>query len=273
MLRERFNGAAGFAAGYSTAMFDVLPDLSPLSFALALGVALLAGVVKGVVGFAMPMIMISGLSSIVSPTLALAGLILPTLVTNGMQALRQGPRAAMATVQRFGLFLAVGLVALLVSSQLVAVIPGDVMLLAIGVPVLCFALVQLAGWAPAQISAGPRIEAAIGGFAGFIGGLSGVWGPPVVMYLTALGTEKTEQMRIQGVIYGLGAVALAVAHVGSGILTLSSAALSAVLVLPAVLGMWLGGLLQDRIDQRAFRRATLLVLIVAAANLVRRALV
>ncbi len=254
-------------------MFDVLLDLSPLSFALALGVAFIAGVVKGVVGFAMPMIIISGLSSVVSPTLALAGLILPTLVTNGMQALRQGPQAAAETTNRFRLFLTVGLVALLASSQLVVVIPADTLLLAIGIPVVLFAVLQLIGWVPTRVTATPRLEAAVGGFAGFIGGISGVWGPPVVSYLTALGTEKTEQMRIQGVVYGLGAVGLAVAHTVSGILTLATAVFSALLIPPAVLGMWLGGKLQDRIDQRAFRKATLIVLIVAASNLIRRGLV
>lgn len=253
-------------------MFDVLSDLSPLSLVLALGIALLAGVIKGVVGFAMPMVMISGLSSVVSPSLALAGLILPTLITNGMQALRQGPQAASRAIVRFRGFLAVGLLALLATSQMVAILPSHVMLLLIGVPVLLFAVLQLAGWVPATMRPSPRVELAVGGFAGAIGGVSGVWGPPVVSYLTAIGTEKTEQMRIQGVIYGLGAVALAGAHVVSGIVTLATAVFSAVLVVPAVAGMWLGGLVQDRIDQSAFRKATLVVLILAALNLVRRGL-
>jgi len=67
---------------------ELLTDLVPLSALLAcLLVGLVAGVVKGMVGFAMPMIMISGMSSFISPELALAGLILPTLSTNGWQAL------------------------------------------------------------------------------------------------------------------------------------------------------------------------------------------
>ena len=36
-------------------------------------------------------------------------------------------------------------------------------------------------------------------------------------------------------------------------------------------GMMLGGLAHDRIDQQAFRRVTLAVLLVAGLNLVRRA--
>ena len=56
------------------------------------------------------------------------------------------------------------------------------------------------------------------GFAGLIGGISGIGWPPTVMYLTAIATAKSEQIRIQGVIYGLGAVALIAAHLGSGVL-------------------------------------------------------
>lgn len=56
--------------------------LSPGLWAAAFAIATLAGAVKGVVGFAMPMVMVSLLSTLMAPELALAGLILPTLVTN-----------------------------------------------------------------------------------------------------------------------------------------------------------------------------------------------
>ncbi len=86
------------------------------------------------------------LFSLVSPTqLALAGLIIPTVLGNGIQALRQGPGAAAASVRRFRVFLGIGLVFLLASAQLVPVLPAWVMLLIIGVPVAGFAAVQLFG--------------------------------------------------------------------------------------------------------------------------------
>ena len=75
-------------------MHDVISILTPDQWLIAVIGALIAGLVKGVVGFALPMVMISILGSVVSPELALAGLILPTLVTNGQQALRQGTSAA-----------------------------------------------------------------------------------------------------------------------------------------------------------------------------------
>jgi len=41
-------------------------------------------------------------------------------------------------------------------------------------------------------------------------------------------------------------------------------------LVPALAGLWLGFQVQDRMDQEAFRKATLVVLVVAGLNLVRR---
>lgn len=251
------------------ALFDIL---TVQQLWIALSIAFLAGLVKGVVGFALPMVIISGLSTILPPELALAGLILPTMVTNGMQALRQGAGAAWESVRRFRLFLCAGLVTLMVSAQFVPLISPQTMLFVLGVPVTFYALSQLSGlvWQIARDT--PRVAVTAGSIAGMMGGLSGIWGPPTVAYLTALNTDKRDQMRIQGVIYGLGAVALCGAHLGSGVLRAQTLPLSIALVPPAVLGLWIGGRILDRIDQRIFKRATLLVLLLAGLNLVRRAL-
>ncbi|SFA91145.1 hypothetical protein SAMN05421688_1686 [Poseidonocella pacifica] len=239
---------------------------------VAFAVGLFAGVIKGLVGFAMPMILISGLSTFLEPDIALAALIVPTLVTNWMQALRQGVGEALASVKRFRIFLIAGLIMLLTSAQLFRVLPAETILLFIGVPITAFAAIQLLGY-ELRLPRGPskKIEVIVGGFAGFIGGVSGVWGPPTVAYLNAIDTEKREHLRVQGVIYGLGAVALLLAHLGSGVLNRQTWPLSLLMVIPAVGGTLIGLRLQDRIDQRAFRKATLIVLLFAGLNLIRRA--
>lgn len=239
----------------------------------AITVTLFGGLIKGIVGFAMPMIVISGLASVVSPEVALAGLILPTLAANLWQALRQGLPAARRTLRRYRVFLGGLALAMLVSAQLVPVLPAGVLFLVIGVPITFYAMATLAGRALRLApDPGPRTEAGIGAVTGFIGGMSGVWGPITVAMLTAQNVEKTEHIRTQGVIYGLGAVVLVVAHLGSGVLNRETLMFSGALVLPGLLGMWLGFQLQDRIDQATFRRMTLIVLLLAGMNLVRRAL-
>ena len=238
---------------------------------MALLIALLGGFVKGVVGFAMPMVIISGLSSFMEPELALAGLILPTLVTNVAQALRQGLAAAWASSMRYRVFLCVGGAMLVASAQLVRMLPMNALLGLIGIPVILFAVTQLAGLRLKLPRQRKDTEAAFGAVTGLMGWVSGIWGPTTVLYLTALGTEKAEQMRVQGVIYGLGAVALVFAHLGSGVLRTETLPLGLALITPALLGQWIGSHVLDRIDQVVFRRVTLFFLLIAGLNLARRA--
>lgn len=255
-----------------TVMDALFALLNPGAFLLAFAITAIAGFVKGIVGFALPMILVSGLGMFLSPELALAGLILPTLATNIFQALRHGAREALGSVRRFRVFLVVGFVFLVGSAQLLPRLSESTFLLMVGLPVSFFSIIQLAGLRFSLRKPSRWVEALTGAVAGFIGGLSGIWGPPTVAYLTAIDTPKADQLRVQGVIYGLGSLALLAAHVSSGVLRTATMPLSVALVVPALLGMWLGGHLQARIDQRTFRRVTLVVLLVAGLNLVRRGL-
>ncbi len=240
---------------------------------LAAFVAVLAGVVKGAVGFAMPMIMISGISSFAAPELALAALIIPTLATNLMQTLRGGVAQALAAMKKYRVYIVVLLATIALSAQAVAVISTDVLLLLVGIPITLISLTQLLGWRP-QIAARSRrlVEVFVALFAGALGGIGGVWGPPTTSYLTAIGTPKAEQIRVQGVIYGAAAIVLLLSHLRSGILHGQTLTFSAVMVVPAVAGMIMGFRLQDGLDQAKFRRVTLIVLIIAGLNLIRRGL-
>jgi len=244
--------------------------ISPEFLVLAMLIGVLSGFVKGVVGFAMPTIFISGLSSFLSPELALAGLILPTVATNVIQAFRQGFRAAWISLTHYKLFLSIGAVMLVMSAQLVTLIPSSVLYLAIGLPVAGFTALQLMGWHPTLAGRNRWVEVAVGAFAGFVAGLSGIWGPPTVLYLTAVDTPKQEQMRVQGVVFGLGALLLMFAHLQSGVLRAETLPFSAALIPPAILGIWLGFKVQDRIDQATFRTVTSWVLLLAGLNLIRR---
>ncbi|KEJ91013.1 sulfite exporter TauE/SafE family protein [Sulfitobacter donghicola] len=252
-------------------MDTLFPLLTPVELGLAALVAILAGFVKGVVGFAMPLVFVSGLTTFMAPELALAGLILPTLATNALQALRQGFPAAVQSTKEFRVFLAIGGIALLASAQMVRVVPAQMMMAIIGIPVTLFACLQLTGYQIKLSGHSRSVEAVAGAVAGALGGLSGIWGPPTVAYLTALNTPKHDQMRVQGVIYGLGAVALMVAHTGSGVLRAETLGFSLAMLPAAFLGVWIGMSVMDRIDQMVFRRATLFVLCVAGLNLIRRA--
>jgi len=250
------------------------PDgLTLTSLIAALTIAGFAGFVKGAVGFAMPMIMISAFSSFLTPHQALAGLILPTVVTNFSQAFRQGIPAAVATARDYRRFLIATLVMLVVSAQFVEVIPQSAFLLLLGLPITLFAALQLMGRKLAlRLEHRTRAEWLLGVVGGLYGGVSGVWGPPLLVYLLSVGVDKIETVRVQGVIFLLGAIVLLGAHLGTGLMSGPLLLFSAMLVIPAVLGQTLGQKLQDRLDQTRFRRWTQALLILTGLNLMRQAL-
>lgn len=242
-------------------------------FAAAVAVTLFAGFVKGAVGFAMPMIMISALSSFLPAEVALAGLILATLLTNVAQAFRQGAAAAWGSVVQYRLLIGCVVLAICLSAPLVTVLPDRAMYLLLGVPIAFFTISQLLGrQLILQARQRAPAEVAMGLIGGFFGGISGVWGPPVIAYLLSFNTPKQEMVRVQGVVFLIGAAILLIAHLGSGVLNATTLPFSAALVLPAALGMWLGFRVQDRLEPNRFRKATLVILTIAALNLVRKGL-
>lgn len=251
----------------------LLTELSPLVIALSVAIGLFAGIVKGAIGFALPLIMVSGLSSIMEPQLALAGLIIPVVVTNFWQVFRKGIAPVVAAIRDVWRYVLVVCVSILVFAQLVPLVSQRAFYFVLGVPVVILALIQLAGVRltipPARRGIAEYIAALL---SGILGGFAGTWGPTTVLYLLAIDTPKAKQMVVQGVIYGSGAVALLLAHLYSGVLNGRTFPFSTFLLLPALVGMAIGFRLQDRMNQNAFRNATLIMLTIGGLNLLRKGL-
>jgi uncharacterized membrane protein YfcA len=249
----------------------LLPGIDPTILISAVAITMVAGIVKGVIGFAMPLIMVSGLTSVMDPKLALAAIILPIVFSNGLQTFRKGVRPAIEAARQYWRYLVMVCIAIFLAAQLVPTIPTGAFFLILGIPVIVLASIQLAGWRPSIPEAHrAAAEWIIGTVSGILGGLAGTWGPTTVLYLLAVNTPKAQQILVQGVVYGLGSLTLLVAHLQSGILNRETAPLSAALLIPALIGMWLGFQIQDRINHERFRQITLIVLVIAGLNLIRR---
>lgn len=246
--------------------------LDPWQFWTVFAVTAFAGFVKGAIGFAMPIIMASAFAAVLPPPVALAALILPVLTTNVHQALRQGWGAALGSIRDYRWHIGMVLLAMSLSAGFAQSIPQGLMYGLLGLPILGFALWQLSGQPMTlPIHHRRRAEIATGIVGGLYGGISGIWGPPLVVLLLSIGAEKREQIRVQGVVFLLGAAGLTVAHLLSGILNAQTIPLSAALCVPAFAGMLAGFALQDRMNVAQFRRWTLVLLVVTGLNLVRRA--
>ncbi|MEJ6390959.1 sulfite exporter TauE/SafE family protein [Gymnodinialimonas ulvae] len=250
---------------------DFLTLMPAWAFWTACAVALFAGVVKGAIGFALPLILVSGLSLFLDPLIALGGLILPALFSNVIQVFRYPLSEMKSAVREFWRFIVMVCVTILIVTQFVALLPEHAFYLVLGVPVMGLSLVQLFGW---RMTIPPErrraAEWGIGGMAGFLGGITGSWGPPTVLYLMALNTSKARQLLVQGVVYSLGGVSLVAGHLQSGVLNGSTSVFSALLLVPTVLGMVVGFRIGDRLDAERTRKIILIVLVIAGANLIRR---
>lgn len=256
-------------------MTPELAQMDPQMLAAIAAVMALGGFVKGAVGFALPLVAIAGLSFLVTAQEAIAIIVLPAALSNVWQMLRQGWRAAASTFRRFWQINLVMAVTLALVAQTVPRIPSDTLFVILGVTVTVLTALQLLGWRPharADMPGRVWIEVAIGLAAGVIGGITGVWGPIVLYWLIALNTEKHEQVRMLGVHFLIGWWVLVGAHLNSGVLNMTTLPVSAMMLVPAFIAMWLGMKIQDRVDQRRFQTLTLVVLCVAGLNLLRRGL-
>jgi len=249
-----------------------MAHLSPAVFAFVIAVTLFAGFVKGSVGFGLPMIMMGGLTTFVAPQQALAALIMPAFLINLIQAFRQGWRPALQSTIEYRRFGIAVLVFIAISANFVNVIPEPVFLLLLGIPIAVYAAMQLAGKTlTVKVEHRTRVEWTLGIISGLYGGVSGIWGPPLLVFLLSIGTEKTESVRVQGVIYLFGAAMLIPAHLHSGVLNHDTLPFSVVLVIPALVGQLIGFRVHDRLDQDLFRRMTQVMLVLVGLNLVRDA--
>ena len=244
---------------------------TPVLIFLAFIISFFAGFVKGIVGFAMPMILLSGLSAFMHPQHALAALILPTLVTNLQQALTKRPPTITETAVRFRLFLITCGIFMIISTQLTPYLPTQLFLGILGILIFVFSFIQIIGLKLELRKNNQSITFILAAMTGLIGGMSGIWGPLTVIYLTTINLRKEESIKVQGIVYTLGAFLLLFGHIQSGIFTWYTASFSVSLIIPSVLGLLLGARIRNKINQSTFRKATLIVLLIAGGNLVRRA--
>jgi hypothetical protein len=94
----------------------------------------------------------------------------------------------------------------------------------------------------------------------------------VLFFLISLDLQKTLQIRALGLAFTVGSIILVPAHLASGLLNAMTLPFSLAMCLPVAVGMVAGLKAQDRMDQRLFRRMTLVVLCLAGLNLLRRGL-
>jgi uncharacterized membrane protein YfcA len=255
-----------------SALSAFLAEHGPWAAAAAVAVLFLGGLAKGAVGFALPLIVVSGLATFLPPHLAVTTVVVPAFVSNVWQALFGGWREARRLLWRYRVLNGVLLPTILVCAPLVTVLEAEALVALLGVAITGFSAVQLAGWRPPDpTGAAVPAEIATGLVAGFFGGVAAIWGPPIALYLLARRTPPPEQVQALGLSFFLGAVVLTGGYVLSGALDSRTGPLAIAAVVPVLAGMALGLRLQRRLDPATFRRITLGLMLLSGLNLLRKA--
>ncbi len=230
---------------------------------------LAAGLVKGVVGLGLPTIVLGMLTLPLGITQAIAVLLVPSLVTNAVQGF-SGP-TPLVTARRLLPLLAAASLGILVGTGALARSTGNGPAVALGVLIALHGAISLL--APPLPHPG-RNERWLGPVAGLLNGLiTGFTGSailPAVLYFQALALDKERLVQAMGLVFCVSTAVLMVAFTRFELLTPELALLSALALLPALLGLWLGAKIRRRIAEERFRRLLYLALVVLGAGIVWR---
>lgn len=233
---------------------------------LAVGtIVALAGLVRGVTGFGGAMFMAPPLSLLVGPVHA----VIYALALEAAAALNMLP-AVWKYLDRRTLAL-VGIPALItvpVGGFLLTSLPPEMLRRFIAVTVIVFSIAMLAGF---RYTGRPRVttSAFLGGLSGVLFGATSMGGPPVILYLLS-GPDAPAITRANLVAYIsiISALALLFPWI-KGVLSGQVALNAVLLVVPYLVGTWLGSQLFSRLSEKTFRRLALcFMLTVGVASLI-----
>ena len=241
----------------------------PLTVAAVFAVFLVAGGVKGLVGFGLPAVSLALLTLAFDLTTAMVLVLIPSFVTNVWQAVTGGNGRAIAG--RIWPFLAMATATVWLGA--LALVRVDTAWLSglLGLVLVTYSALNLGGLRFAlstrqEVWVGP----ALGAVNGVLTGMTGTFLMPGILFLQAIGLSRDMLVQALGMLFTLSTAALALALHGNGLLHVSLGSLSAAALVPAAIGMGLGQRIRKRLSEERFRRILFIALLLLGAYIVIR---
>ena len=233
--------------------------------AVAIAVFGVAGLVKGVVGLGLPTVSMALLALFMPPAQAAALLLLPSLVTNLVQMRPvSGLRALLGRLGWMQLGIVLGTLGGMALWGGVGSLPAA--RLALGLALVAYGLWGLWGrsW---QIP--PHHQGWLGALCGLLTGgitaLTGVFVVPAVAFLQSLGLARGALMQAMGLCFTTSTLALGAGLLwsGQGLGAEGSGwapglLASALMLIPALAGMYCGELLRQKLSPARFKKVLML---------------
>lgn len=244
-------------------------DYLPPHFLIVLVTFFFAGIVKGASGMGLPTVAMGVLSAVMPPVSAAALLVIPSFVTNFWQ-LFTGPNF-LSLIKRLWTMMLGIVIGTLAGSWLLTNANTSYTNIGLGSALIIYAIHGL--WAK-PLSVPARIESSlspvIGLLTGVINGGTGIFTLPAVPYLQALGFSKDDLIQALGLSFTVSTIALAAGLAQGGAFHIENFMLSALAIIPALIGMAVGTAVRKRISQATFRRWFLIFIAILGFELVLR---
>jgi len=240
-----------------------------------LGIAIIAfviaGFVKGVVGFGFPIIALIILTLSIGLLDALAIVVIPTLVTNLWQAFSgEHLKAILGRMWRYFL---VAVAFIWMTTAYLKVVNIDWLTLLLGVVLFVFAISRLFDF---HLSIAPQYESLLavplGALNGILTGLTGSFMVPSVLYMQAIGFRGDLLVQAMGVFFTISVFTLAVSLNRNDLISAEQAQLSTLALLPSIAGLLLGRWMRRKVDADRFQRVFLLAVLFLGGYIVIRSL-
>lgn len=233
--------------------------MGPGLFFIACLAFIVAGFVKGLVGFGLPAIGLGLMTVFVGVEKAMVLVLWPAFLTNAWQGLSGGYLRML--LGRIWPFLTTAVLALGVGTFVLTQVPEGAADLILGLLMVAYAVPMLAGL---SLSLKEKSVTPVGVVAGLLNGvfsgLTGAFTVPGVMYLQALGLRRDELIQAMGLLFLLSTIALGISLGGFGLMSGREALASVVLIVPALSGVWIGQRIRRRVSEAAFRRLILIAI-------------
>ena len=226
---------------------------------------LAGGLIKGTLGFGMPMVALPIIAFTIPATTAMILLCAPIFLTNFLQIQFKQGISSYRFLPMF-LFLVLGLI---VGARLILELNLNTVTQIIAVSIIFAALINCFGFKITNIkNIHEKIITSIIGFgSGILGGLSTFYGPPMLAYMVAVDLPKEKFVKTVSTMYFIGSFPLYGSLIYYGFAAKEDLLFSILLIIPAFFGQQIGTKIRDKINQKQFRISILITLIILGISL------
>ena len=228
------------------------------------------GLVKGILGFGMPMVALPIIAFIIPATTAMIILCGPIILTNFVQIkIKEG----IGSYRFLPMFISL-VIGLLIGARLILEINSTTITQIIALSIIFVAVVNCLGIQITNIKKNweRSITIIIGFGSGLLGGLSTIYGPLMLAYLVAVKLPKETFVRTVSTMYFIGSFPLYGSLIFYGFATINDLFVSLLLIIPAFIGQKIGTKIRHKIPEKQFRACILILLIILGLSLLIKTL-